>query len=1696
MNHLSAPLKLASLGLAMSHLFISSAAGVTFFETDFEAEVVGSAPAAGVLDLSPDSPEANQGVTIVDGASTPASPFGGKSLYIYDLDDGGNVRYVADIDNGDNVSSLQVDFDFAVDPAITGPASSTEINFTVGMAGVPLTSSSRRAFEFRILQDGGLDMRSEGVSTEIGTFSTADTHHMTVLLNSDDAASLDYDADGVGSGTLLPNTFHVYVNGTKLGEYDFFLDPSDEAVAYNTGLPDLGRVAFYQDTGSVGALIVDNLKIQDVETGDESSDPGTVVYSAFDFETDTVGSEPDGFNDNSFTPLDGTDIRVIDGASDPASPLTGQSVYALDSTISDNVRLGGDFNGGDNVDSLHVSFDFSRGPAQAEGERIAFSITHAGLNPTSSSRRPFELRLNEDGSIDMRSGPDAGSLTSTDDIGSFDPAASNTLEMLFNSDDSESLDYDVAVGSGTIPANSFHIYINGSLGGEFALALDPSDGAVDFAAGVPDLGRFAFYQDTNSLGSLIIDDLVFKGIAAPGGGDVDPSLNIYSSLDFESDTVGEQPVVEGASFTPGSNSSTNGAVVVDADSTPVANPLTGQSLYFYDLGTSSGNSTHFRYPFNGGEDVSEVRVDFDFQRGYAVAAEEGDTAMHVGVGRALAGALNNSDFRPFRLSLFNDGSLSVDSLSGTTALGLYDVSNPNEVSLLINSHDSQSVVYDLFDLGAGTLLPNTVHIFLAGSKLGEFDFFVTPDPANAPQIVFNEENNDLGQIAFFQDTNSEGGIAFDNIVISRVNPIGSPPASPSDLAVDSVEARSATLSWTDNSSDESGFLVERKTGASGVYAVVADVNADVTEFEDTGLDTETSYFYRVSSTNGLNSDPTSEVEAVTLEQITPFLVDSMAEDFAVVNGSAEISVTVEGRAPLSYQWYQGASGDTSSPVAGATGAVFNSPALTEDSSFWVRVSNDEGTIDSGTFLVEVHDPVVYEVSTESELEDAIELALPGDEIVVAVGEYPDWQIDFQAEGVEIAPITLRAEVAGEVIFTQESRIEIGGSWLVVDGFAFTGKYSGNDDEVIQFRADTHATDCRLTNVAVIDYIPSDGSKMSYVSMYGQRNRVDNCYFSGHNVPGVTLVVWLDGQPNYHRIDHNHFANRIDGGENGWETIRIGTSDTSMSNSITTVEYNLFTRVDGEIEIISNKSGENIYRYNTFHESRGTLTLRHGDRCLVEGNYFLGGFLGETGGVRVIGRDHMIINNYFEGTTSRDGAAITVYAGVPDSPLNEYFSADRAVIAFNTFYDNQGPLIEIAAGFGERDRTVLPTGIVVANNLMAAGSQTTGDFVIGENAADQTWDGNIIFGRPMGGLIATGFTVADPLLSIDNVFRIARPSEASPVVDAATDIIGAVEIDIDGQDRDASEDVGADEVSSAPSDVSGPLTTMDTGPSYLGHRRILGGGSSRLVNQSVRAYVSPGSGTLIAGFVVRSGGSKSMLIRGVGPGLIDQNVPDAIADPVLTVYNEAGEPIFSNDDWEDENGAAIASAGSDVGAFALEAGSADAAILTNFEPGLYTVHVVSGDASLGEAMLEIYEVSGSLSLANQSARSKREAPEEVSIAGFVIGGDLPKQLLIRGAGPSLEAYGLSDACPDVRIELFNEAGESLLFNDNWDDLPPLVAESIAETADSVGAFPFAAGSKDAAIVTVLEPGLYTIHLTGPNDSVGVSLIEVYDVADLQ
>ena len=457
----------------------------------------------------------------------------------------------------------------------------------------------------------------------------------------------------------------------------------------------------------------------------------------------------------------------------------------------------------------------------------------------------------------------------------------------------------------------------------------------------------------------------------------------------------------------------------------------------------------------------------------------------------------------------------------------------------------------------------------------------------------------------------------------------------------------------------------------------------------------------------------------------------------------------------------------------------------------------------------------YYVTTPGEITSVMYVAQPGDTLTMANGVWTDAHIVFEGNGTEDQPILLRSESPGCVILSGSSNLRIAGDYLIVDGLYFKNGYSSSGG-VIEFRngSSNLSNYCRLTNTAIENYNPADANiNYKWVSLYGSHNRVDHCYFKGKNNIGTTLVVWFertsDPPAHYHLIDHNYFAHRPELGQNGGETIRIGTSTYSMSDSYTIVEHNYFEYCNGEAEIISNKSCENIYRYNTFYECEGALTLRHGNRCTVYGNFFIGNRKSNTGGVRVIGEDHTIYNNYFCGLYgSSFKSALPVLNGVPNSPLNRYFQVKNALIVFNTFFDCKYTMI-IGAG-ADDERTLPPEDCIIANNLVKTNYR-----VIRQKAVpiNMTWEGNIMQGSSLGIPQPEGITIIDPqlVLAEDGLWR---PAEFSPAIGTATGDYDFVIDDMDGQPRDdGQKDIGCDEFSDVPI-VNRPLTRSDVGPDWI------------------------------------------------------------------------------------------------------------------------------------------------------------------------------------------------------------------------------------------------------------------------------------------
>lgn len=296
-----------------------------------------------------------------------------------------------------------------------------------------------------------------------------------------------------------------------------------------------------------------------------------------------------------------------------------------------------------------------------------------------------------------------------------------------------------------------------------------------------------------------------------------------------------------------------------------------------------------------------------------------------------------------------------------------------------------------------------------------------------------------------------------------------------------------------------------------------------------------------------------------------------------------------------------------------------------------------------------------------------------------------------------------------------------------------------------------------------------------------------------------------------------------------------------------------------------------------------------------------------------------------------------------------------------------------------------------------------------------------------------------------------------------------------------------------SDANGPLT------SRMARLAVEAPRPGRLVNLSVRGAARGASAPLIVGAVV-TGGSKPVLVRGLGPALAAFGVTGAMLDPRLEIHGDAGGRdlvVASNNDWGAAAAApALRATFAAVGAFDLpDAASRDAAIVTAID-GARTLHVFEATERTGVALVEVYDTdpTGPARLVNLSARNFAGSGENTLIAGFVISGNVPKRLLIRGIGPRLATgFGVTGALADPKVDLFlSENGRSTRFaaNDNWADGG---AVPVRAAFASAGAFDLPdSASRDAAMIVTAPAGAYTAQVSGVGSAAGEAMIEIYEL----
>jgi hypothetical protein len=263
--------------------------------------------------------------------------------------------------------------------------------------------------------------------------------------------------------------------------------------------------------------------------------------------------------------------------------------------------------------------------------------------------------------------------------------------------------------------------------------------------------------------------------------------------------------------------------------------------------------------------------------------------------------------------------------------------------------------------------------------------------------------------------------------------------------------------------------------------------------------------------------------------------------------------------------------------------------------------------------------------------------------------------------------------------------------------------------------------------------------------------------------------------------------------------------------------------------------------------------------------------------------------------------------------------------------------------------------------------------------------------------------------------------------------------------------------------------------------------SQLIEISARAPVANGAQMLMAGFAVSGPGSKTLLVRGIGPSLANFGVQGTLSQPQLTLIDANGATLATDDSWG--GGADLAALMATTGAFALPPNSADSALAQTVTAGTYTAQVSGLGGASGIALVEVFDaqLSSSAKITNLSVRGVAGSGANALVAGFVVSGDSNENLLVRGIGPSLGGFGVTGALASTQITVFDSQGRTIASNSGWTPIstpPSLFSE--------VGAFALSHGSGDSALVLSVPAGAYTVQLTGASGETGIGLVELYEI----
>lgn len=488
-----------------------------------------------------------------------------------------------------------------------------------------------------------------------------------------------------------------------------------------------------------------------------------------------------------------------------------------------------------------------------------------------------------------------------------------------------------------------------------------------------------------------------------------------------------------------------------------------------------------------------------------------------------------------------------------------------------------------------------------------------------------------------------------------------------------------------------------------------------------------------------------------------------------------------------------------------------------------------GNMTIGADIGELTTPAVKRtVTTVAEFKAALSVMNPGDVIEVEDGSYNLSALTITRSGCPAKPIIIVAKNLGQAILNGNTALTLESlKYVTIKGFSFQSVSIGTGIKMQNCsRVRITGNNFEIKETGSCNWIYIGDTYASPLPLRSGHNLIDHNSFDGKTQAGKYIVLDgnIDQQSQHDTISYNVFKNNGPRAANEKESIRVGVSPLSKSSGFTVIEYNLFQDCDGDPEIVSIKSCDNIVRFNTFQRCLGTLCLRQGTRSIAEGNYFFGE--GKTavytdpesgasstigcGGVRAYGKDHKIMNNYFQGLTgSKWDAAITLTNGDvtnSSSSLSDHYLPENISVAFNTFVNNKS---NIEIGFDNNGKyPKYPINCLISNNIVIDHTAPIVKSFSASSLAGITFASNIMYPT---GTSSIGITVSpDQIRNVDPklvqpackdisgacknamAYQVLRLDPESPAIDAAKGNFNEVTVDFERQPRTGAMDVGADE----------------------------------------------------------------------------------------------------------------------------------------------------------------------------------------------------------------------------------------------------------------------------------------------------------------